>query len=73
MALALTLPLPMRVGLTIGSYSVFPIWVAAACCTFLAESTRQAWLSLLWLAVLASLLSLSVLALERGLGHWTQG
>jgi len=72
-ALALTLPLPASMGLTIGAYAVFPIWVAAACCTFLAESATRAWVSLICVAGLASLLSFSVLALEHGVGHWLGG
>lgn len=71
--LALTLPLPLSLGLTIGSYAVFPIWVAAACCTFLAESAGRAWVSLICIAALASLLSFSVLALEHGVGPWLRG
>lgn len=56
-ALACALPLPTSLSLTVGSYSVFPIWVTAACFSFLARSARRAWLSLLWTLLLAALIA----------------
>jgi hypothetical protein len=68
-ALALTLPSRSSLGLALGSYSLLPIWLAAASFTFLANNARQAWVSLIRLAALAALLSCSVLVLEHALGR----
>ncbi|MET0791155.1 MAG: hypothetical protein ABW061_06500 [Polyangiaceae bacterium] len=63
-ALTLALPLSANLRLTIGSYAVFPSWIVASCCTFLATNARRAWLSLFALLALSALISMAALALR---------
>ena len=65
-ALTLSLPLPASLRLTVGWYSVFPVWVTAACLTFLTSSGRRAWLSLFAVIALSALIALLALGLGRG-------
>jgi len=75
--LALILPLPMSSGVHVGSFALIPIWSLVAYCALIADSARDAWLSLICLTVLAALLSGSVLVLEHVLTHgaayWSHG
>ncbi len=67
-SLACALPLPPSLSLTVGSYSVFPIWVGAACLSFLARSARRAWLSLLSILLLAAVIAGLALVSGRAQG-----
>jgi len=70
-AMAAALPLRSDQRLLIGSYSVLPLWVATACCAFLAPSGRRAWLMMCAAAALAALIAFSALAF--GANSWGGG
>jgi len=72
-ALALFLPMPLTWGVRVGCYALLPAWALVSGCTFLAESKRDAWVSLICLAALTALLSASVLMLEHLLVHGARG
>jgi hypothetical protein len=57
-ALGTVLPLRTEQRYLIGSYSVFPTWVALACWLLLATSAGRAWGALALVSSLAALLSL---------------
>jgi hypothetical protein len=63
-ALAAVLPLRMEERYLVGSYSVFPAWVALACWLLLATSARRAWGALGVVSSVAVLLSLVGLGLR---------
>lgn len=63
-ALAAVLPLRIDQRYLIGSYSVFPVWVALACWLLLATSGRRAWGALGLVSSIALLLSVVGLALR---------
>jgi hypothetical protein len=63
-ALAAVLPLRLDQRYLIGSYSVFPVWVALACWLLLASSARRAWGALGLVSSVAALLSLVGLVLR---------
>jgi hypothetical protein len=63
-ALAAVLPLRLDQRYVIGSYAVFPAWVALACWVLLAPSAPHAWRSLGLVSSLAALLSLAGICLR---------
>lgn len=67
-AVTLTLPLGENERLLVGSYSVFPVWVAVSCWIFLAPSGRRAWLNLALGMAVTIVVVVAALALGRGAG-----
>jgi len=67
-ALTSILPISLNERLLLGTYSVFPIWVAAACWAFLAPSGRRAWLDLFAAFAVLTLLAFIGLAIRSGMG-----
>jgi hypothetical protein len=65
-ALTWSLPLGLTERLTVGLFSVFPLWVAFACLVFLARSGRRAWIGLAGALVLCAAIALVASLLRTG-------